>query len=301
MDWTTGISPGLAPALALLADVLEDGLTQDNRVSLGRAGIDVAPSSESNDALLAIHQGLFGFAVPPFAGVFLGEEGLSGGVVETRGVELLRAHGLNPELAGASRGHVSGVLRTASLVARGGSLGALGSFIARDCLPWVPALGMAVRREGNEKYADLIDVAVILLLEVSATGLEPGFSLPDRDPALSDPATSVKDLAGYLTTHVFTGLYVGRGTVRRLSRQSASPSGFGGRALMLANLLKSAASYGEIDGVLDGLREEVQGFRLGWTQWEAHGGVLAEWSQFWKGRLDRTERVIDSVRTAVSA
>ncbi|NNE71898.1 MAG: hypothetical protein HKN29_16255 [Rhodothermales bacterium] len=305
---------GIAPALSLLSDVLEAGLTGPNRARLRSAGFDVSETSASDDEILAAHQSLFGFAVPPYAGVFLNPDGLSGGVAETEAVDLLRGFGLSPDLAGDSREHVSGLLKTVSLLVAKASPEVLSSFIVSKCLSWLPALGMALRREGDSEYADLLDVAVVVLLEIVGpsetvpealgAGVTHGAfatALPDREPPLADPGTGVKDLAGYLTSHLFTGIYLGRASVRRLTRSTGSPSGFGGRALMMGNLLNSAASYGDLDAILDQLRQETQAYRDGWAEWAELHPALDAWAKLWTERLHRTDGVLETVGMAVAA
>ena len=176
--------------------------------------------------------------------------------------------------------------------------------LAMGLLGWLPSLALALRREGGVDYADLADVLQEVLLVVAELHPEASDSMDaveDRDVPTARNESSVKDLAEYLTSHALTGVYLGRVTVQRIARQVEAPRGFGGRALMLANLLKSAASYDRLDEAIDLIRDEVLAYRAAWKLEAERHLVSAKWAGEWLRRQDRTLVVLESIQKAVHA
>jgi hypothetical protein len=190
-----------------------------------------------------------------------------------------------------------------SVAAAGLSGGPIPGFLDAHLLGWLPSLVHATRREMALEYADILDTVLGMVIELRR--LEPpGFTpiaaeeIPDT---LSDERAGVSDIARHLCTHAWTGLFVGRETIGRWARTVQSPRGFGGRALMLGNLLRSAASYDALEPLLDLIREEVVEARLFWRSQTRDAGSLGAWADHWETRLTSTEAFLDRLSTEALA
>lgn len=308
----------------LLADAFEFGLSGPMRARLASSGVEVASGAAStaaperdgaasgsepaappapDDEEAARHESLLGFAVPPYAGVFGNPEGLIGGLAEARAAEALLKAGIDPRAAGSAGDHVSGLTRAVALVLTTPNTADAAS-LAMGLLGWLPSLELALRREGGEDYADLVEVLIevlVVIADLHPESIKSLDSVEDREVPTARSESSVKDLAEYLTSHALTGVYLGRVTVQRIARQVEAPRGFGGRALMLANLLKSAASYDRLDEAIGLIRDEVVAYRAAWSQESERHPVSAKWAGEWLRRQDRTLVVLEAIQKAVHA
>ncbi len=123
--------------------------------------------------------------------------------------------------------------------------------------------------------------------------------LPEPPPLLDDDKTGLREIANYLATPPWSGLYLSRADLGRLGRAERLPRGFGPRARMLANLLRSAATFDRLDPLLNQLAGMIQ-------TWRSHYAALAERevpilemvAQTWLERLDATEEIITRMRAA---
>lgn len=160
-------------------------------------------------------------------------------------------------------------------------------------LPWLPAFVAAVARTGRPWATGLAAETQDLCLHLRADlgpGEEPegppGPEVPDLDAA----STDLGAIARWLSTPAASGLFLGRHVLERLGRSTEVPKGFGGRQLMLGNLLRSAAHLDAFGAVLDGLDAEVAAYRAELPA----GGIGAPWQR----RLDVTAAVLDRLRDA---
>ncbi len=294
---------GAPAALMLLADAFEFGLSGPIRVRFAASGVGIGSEPASDEDEAARHESLLGFSVPPYAGAFRNPDGLIGGLAEARAAEALLKSGIDPRAAGSAGDHVSGLTRATGLVLTTPNTADAAS-LAMGLLGWLPSLELALRREGGGDYADLVEVLEEVLIVVAELHPEASRSLEaveDREVPTASHESSVKDLAEYLTSHALTGVYLGRGTVQRIARRVEAPRGFGGRALMLGNLLKSAASYDRLDEAIGLIREEVLLYQAAWTLESERHPVFARSAREWLRRQDRTLVVLEAIQKAVHA
>lgn len=121
-----------------------------------------------------------------------------------------------------------------------------------------------------------------------------GLDGPAPDP-LSDPSTGLARLARFLTSPPESGIYLGGADIRALGRGERLPVGFGGRSRILTNLLRSAADYGRVDEVVDGLRARVAGDRRGLEGWAGERPWRRRFVEPWFARMEGTLRVLDEL------
>ena len=137
------------------------------------------------------------------------------------------------------------------------------TFLQDHLLCWLSPFVIALSFCNHPFYAALGQLTLGLVHEhwTAINGQEPanppGCSaandLPMLAELLNDDHTSIKQIAGFLTTPPASGLYLGREAIAALAREKQLPRGFGSRRQMLSNLFHSAAQYELIPGLLQDL------------------------------------------------
>jgi hypothetical protein len=129
----------------------------------------------------------------------------------------------------------------------------LAGFIDACVLAYLPVLVCACDELGY--WPKLARETLELVAE--HRGHLPGPIVPATLPAVASPLrdqkTGLRELARHLLTPAKVGVFFSRADIAALGRRHAVPRGFGPRELMLDNLLRSAAEYGELAGLLDSL------------------------------------------------
>ena len=160
----------------------------------------------------------------------------------------------------------------------------------------MPGLVAAVLREPFPTYRALLPVLEEAVREYRASLGEPAPPIEDEptpDDLLSNPKTGVREVAAFLGTPALSGIWLGRGDVERIGRETGVPRGFGGRITTLTNLLRSAAGYDQIGRTLaaiDRIAVETA------DHWKDSGG---SWTGVWTRRIDRTRRVLAEIESRI--
>ena len=301
---------------------------------LYRAGVtpevlpEVRALAELNDALgdafdaehaAADHYDLFHLNVFPYASLFLDASGRLGGAVTDDARRRLRQAGYDADTSSESADHIGHALGLLAFLS-GAEADAWQDhhpaeaermhrlqrrFLDASLLWWLPAFVMAVRQQNHPFYTLLGTLTLDLVIDhrlalgpaTDSTPTAP--PLPEPPPLLDDDKTGLREIANYLATPPWSGLYLSRADLGRLGRAERLPRGFGPRAQMLANLLRSAATFDRLDPLLNQLAGMIQ-------TWRSHYAALAERevpilemvSQTWLARLDATEEIITRMRAA---
>ena len=218
------------------------------------------------DSAAADHQGLFGFNLFPYEGVFLDPDAQLGGPATDR---LLRAYGrlgYSPPTASLSGDHLGcqldllAFLSAAEADALADDLapeaariaGLTRDFLDNHLLRWLAPLQAALAGQANPFYAALgALVAATVLDQRLALGGAPQLPpLPAPPDPLADESARLRDIAAYLLAPLSSGVYLSRDDIAGLARALQLPRGFGNREQMLLNLLRSAAQYDQADALL---------------------------------------------------
>lgn len=298
-----GLSPVLLPAVEATPELAE-----------------ALPMPFSADEAAADYQHLFGFNVFPFASVFLDPEGMLDGPVTDYVRRQFQRAGCPTPLTGEAPDHLGQELTLLAFLARaeaGAWIDGLPTeaerirrlerrFMDEHLLGWLAAFTQAVRDEGFPFFTVLAELTLDLALEHRSAlgdGGRPAsqrFTLPEPPPLLDDPGTGLKDIAAYLTTPPWAGLFLSRDAITRLGRHAGVPRGFGDRTRMLANLFRAAAEYDRLDVVLEHLAALT-------ASWRAHYVALCTRSTpglsgvvgVWLERLATTDRLLTRIHEAV--
>ncbi len=308
-------------AYALFSRLYRDGLAPEV-LPAARAVPELAgavPEPFDAEQAAADHYDLFHLNVFPYASLFLDEAGQVGGPVTDDARRWLRQAGYHAETSRESADHIGHALGLLAFIS-GAEADALNDsradeamrmqrlqrrFFDEHLLWWLPAFCYATQQHSHPFYILLAGLTLDLALD-HRRGLGPpdeaapaNAPLPDPSALLDDAKTGLKDIARYLTTPAWSGLYLSRAGIGRLGRAEHLPRGFGARAQMLANLLRAAADYDRLDPLLAQLQEIVQA-------WQSFYKTLAERDvpgldrmiKVWLERLSLTEWMIDQIQEA---
>lgn len=299
--YQTGLTEHLIPLIAQIPDLAE--ATDLNNYDADKAGSE--------------HYNLFGFNVFPYASVFLDETATLGGPISQNVLSFYHGSGFDVSLESESPDHIALQLQFLAflcaaeeeaiqddLVQVALSINQLQRrFLDEHLLSWLPAFAPAIRQQGDRFYTRLADLTLETVLhhrealENDLLAPEAVFALPPAPDLLDDLKTGLKDIAAYLIIPAYSGLYLGRGDIIRLARNHSLPRGFGSRAQMLTNLLRSAADYDQIPTLL----EEIQVLVSIWKQ-AYHvqmDSTSARFASIWLNRLESTEKLLRSLNKAI--
>ncbi len=267
----------------------------------------------------ADHYALFHLNVFPYASLFLDASGRLGGAVTDDARRWLRQAGYDADTSSESADHVGHALGLLAFLS-GAEADAWDDGLSAEAerihrlqrrfldaylLWWLPAFAEAVRQQDHPFYTLLSALTLDLVIDhrralgptTDSTPAAP--PLPEPPPLLNDEKTSLQDIADYLATPPWSGLYLSRDDLGRLGRAERLPRGFGPRARMLANLLRAAATFDRLDPLLNQLAEMIQTGRSHYAALaEREVPILETVAQAWLKRLDATEEMIARMRQA---
>jgi TorA maturation chaperone TorD len=296
------------------------GLDEDT-LSIAQAIPELAPALSQpfdSDEAAADHYHLFGFNVFPYQSIFLGVDGSLGGDSTEAVARCYQEAGFVGVVAGALEsesadhiGHELGLLAFLS-AAEADAWAAENPAVAeqmasRQCtflyqhlLRWLPSLVLAVRQQAHPFYAALADLTVDLVhshcSDYKAThhagsrdeGAGQVLAPPDL---LGDENSSLQDIAQYLLTPPYSGIYLSRDDIGRLARRQDLPRGFGSRKQMLVNTLRSAATYDGLGLLLGTLHELAEGWGRSYDEM-AIGPQSNPFADAWRARAGRTAMIL---------
>lgn len=264
-------------AHALLGALLVEGFDAE-RLKVARSVPELAgelPPSVDLDELAAQHYALLGHELPPYAGVFVGDDGLVGGgrpavmvrtVHQVLGVECPADPG--PD-------HLGQMLRLLAVLADA-QLDAMEHGDAADLrtlagwqrrvldeavLPWMPPLHAALGGQPPSVWTRVLELAIGVLGHQRAEDPSLPRSVPlargdvSAETVLDEPRTSLRTVAEILTTPVRSGVYLTRRDLDTVARRCELPRGFGGRRDTMEKLLRAAAEYDAMPRLVQELRQ----------------------------------------------
>lgn len=290
---------GRSVAYGMLARLMLRGLDAEMLARLQAAdgwllGGRLELELDLEDAAVA-HHSVFGMAVHPHAGVFLGDPAQAGAWDDR-----VRAHfeqaGFAPAPGDVAVDHLGMALAFSSYVCgaiadahEDGRVDVVDrleriaeAFLDECVLSWLPVMAgtMVVATAGDGDHGGdgdgdgdghgdgdgargfwrrVVEAALELTVEHRLTAGSP-LSVPRLRPApelLDDPDTDLRAITRYLLTPARSGVFLTRADIARAGRRADVPRGFGSRSVELRNLLQGAAELGELSAVLAGLVETV--------------------------------------------
>jgi TorA maturation chaperone TorD len=304
----------------LFSDLYGRGLTGDV-LPIVQAIQDLAPlvpDPFDADEAAADHYALFSLDVFPYASVFLDGEGRLGGSTTDAVQRHYAEAGFQPALDRESADHLGHELALLAFLSDAETEALeddkahkaermrrrMQAFMDEHLLWWLPAFVQAVQQQSYPFYAALGRLTLEVVLDHRAA-LGKCNSLPEKavleEPpdVLEEEKTGLKDIAAYLATPAWSGLFLSRSDLARLGRGERLPRGFGSRVQTLTNLLRAAVEFDRRDALLHALSEQV-GIWERWYRVLSGSGLegLGVVSQTWLDRLDTTRSLIERMRKA---
>lgn len=273
------------------------------------------------DEAAADHHHLFGFNVHPYQSYFVDPAGLLGGPVAEGVAQAYQLMGFQADLAGESADHIGlelgflAFLCAAEAEALEDGQAAIARqmadhqlvFMGDHLLLWIGPLTLAVGQQGHGFYEALAQVTLDLVQEHALAlcsrlrrPLADETSLPAAPAILEDEVTGLKEIAEFLLTPVYSGIYLSRDDIGRLARRQAIPRGFGDRRQLLLNLLRSAANYDALGDVIDNLAALTGRWLAGYDEM-----ITQEWAgpfvAGWRARAAGTAAMLAQMRGRLEA
>jgi putative dimethyl sulfoxide reductase chaperone len=231
----------------------------------------------------ATYQTIFGFNVFPYESAFMEPSGSLGGEISDAILHRYALIGFAVDANTEASDHIATELallavcsqQAASLWDAGDIQGAhhlrdwQQHFLADHLLRWIAPFAQAVRAEADPFYTELVEMTMALVvyhyadLSDGSAPLQP-FELPPSPKLLGEEETGLKEIADYLISPLYSGIFLSRDAIGRLARQANLPRGFGGRRQMLTNLLRAAAQYEQFPALMAHLDALVQSWITGY-------------------------------------
>ncbi|HEX6383927.1 MAG TPA: molecular chaperone TorD family protein [Anaerolineae bacterium] len=264
------------------------------------------------DEIAADHQHLFGFNLFPYESIFLDTTGLLGGAVSEGVWGHYRRAGYDIDAMATSPDHIGhelaflAFLSGAEADAWEDNVPLLAQqtqqqqreFLQTHLLHWLPPLVLATRQQSHPFYTALADLTVEFIHAHYAAippAVEIDFQLATPPTLLDDDATGLKEIAAYLATPPYSGVYLSRDDIGRLARRQRLPRGFGSRQQILANLMRAAVQYEVLPSLLADLQAVVGSWLAGYNDLAASFPKLSPIATVWQARAGGTARMVSQM------
>ena len=270
------------------------------------------------DLAAATHQRLFGFNVFAHESMFLSPEALLGGPVSERVTQFTFQAGFDP----GSSENADQIARELGLLAflcdaeidawRDQQTGETErmralqrTFLDDHLLRWLPGLATAIGQQDEPLYAAAASLLLDLALDHRAglgddlhSAAAP-FTLPAAPDPLASQRAGLRDVAEFLLTTAYSGIYLSRDDISRLGRQRNLPTGFGSRRLMLTNLLRSAAEFDALPPLLSDIQTLLARWQAGYAALdESPAAAVRAIGAVWSARLQETASLLNRLNEA---
>lgn len=296
-------------AYALFSRLFRDGITTATRPFLESIPelADGLKRPFQPDEAAAAHHDLFQFNVLPYESLFLAADGLLGGSVSHAVSHSYQQVGWQVDAAASSPDHIGhelGLLAFLSAAEADAWADDLlpeavrmrqrqSDFLQGHLLRWLPPFVLAIRRQAHPFYAKLAALTLALAADhVTAFVATDAFTLPPPPDLLADEKTGLKEIAAFLMTPLHSGLFLSRDDVARLGRAHQLPRGFGGRAQLLTNLLRTAVQYDAFPTLVSALQALLAAEETAYEAMLHDHPPLAPFVTPWLARCRDTHRLL---------
>ena len=273
------------------------------------------PAAVDADMAAADHHHLFRFNLFPYQSIFLDAEGLLGGAESNRVRRSYRSCGFavkndgNPDHVGHELGLMAflcgaerdawedGEDEMARRIRRRQR-----DFLQSHLLLWIFPFVLAVGQQRQPFYEALAELTMDLVydhaLALGNDGTFPqpdSFRLPEPPALLEEKKTGLKEIAAYLATPPYAGLFLSRDAIGRLGRQLEIPRGFGDRRQTLVNLMRSAAQYEAFPALIQALQEVAGEWMAAYGRQQERMPELAPFYRPWRARVEETAGLLAEI------
>jgi len=240
---------------ALLAHLVLDGLSAQNRFlvdSIPSLGPFV-PLETHPDEMAAEHQRFFGYELLPWASVFLSDDAQLGGPIASTVSQTYERAGFRPA-DGHEPDHLGNELMFIAWLWDRRQGDAAAEFAGQHVTPWLTPLACAGIDVGGF-YAQLLPFTLELCLAFAV----PPPDLNGKVPAvLDDPRSGLKQVAHWLATPAWSGLFWTHRTLGQVGKRTGVPHGFGSREKSLESLLFASSDAGRLPELTAEMQSVIQ-------------------------------------------
>jgi len=265
------------------------------------------------DEAAADHQHIFGFNVFAYESVFLDPTGQLGGAVENSTIRDYRLSGFEIDIAAPATDHIGHQLEYLAFLGKR-EAGAQEenqqthvelmrqyqrAFLDTHILRWLPPLVLATRNQNHPFYSSLADMTAETIINHRASQDEPAaaaFNLPQPPDLLEQEGTGLKEIAAYLLTPAYSGIYLSRDDISRLARDQSVPRGFGERRQMLISLMRSVAAYGDTGRTFSSLQQLAENWEEAYREMATRSAPMPT-AATWMRRAAETASIIARMRS----
>jgi TorA maturation chaperone TorD len=279
------------------------------------------------DELAADHYQIFGLNILPYESSFLDPQNvLEGPVTEAVLADYWRA-GFSPDTTSVSADHIGLELKFLADLCKteaeaegdqrvdvASQMSAFqATFMEKHLLRWLPGLVQAVRQENAPFYTELVELTLNLVIDHyldlsgriiqqnSRTSRE--FLLPEPPDILADENTGLRDIAHYLLTPAYSGVYISREVIEGMAKNQKLPRGFGDRSTMLTNLLRNAANYELLPSLIGDFRNVFDRWTKFYHQLPQRcqdADLFAPFTRPWQERISLSQKILALMYSAIS-
>ena len=269
---------------------------------------------QSIDDWKADHYALFGMNVFPYETVYLTADGLLGGYITESVTKLYDEAGYQPDDS-VTADHIANQLGLMAFLCSAEAearedevtqaiyhmLHLQRQFLDQHLLHWLPSFVMSIHQQRYEAFSIIADLILDLAfdhrqsLDDDLMHSRQPLSLPPIPNILDDEKTGLKDIAEYLLTPIYTGIYLSRDDISRIGNQFRLPRGFGKRDQMLTQLFHTAVDHSAMNDLVRALQQEVDT----WREFYLHRVPDDHYSTAWLSRLNGTTEFLDTIRSAL--
>ncbi len=175
------------------------------------------------------------------------------------------------------------------------------SFLSAHILTWLPPLVTAIEASGDLFYSSLANLTLDLCADHLDTAVPPGapFNLPAA-PDLAGEESGLKEIARALTTPPYSGLFLSRDAISALARRHDLPRGFGDRAQLLTNLLRTAGQYNHAAAIISDLSATCRSWSDSYQAQADRYPALLPWIRPWRERAAQTAAALAAMIPALT-
>jgi len=255
---------------AALALLVERGPTESLRsLALASPPMKVALAAyERPEQAEADHQRGLGREAFPYAGAMLDPQGRAGATDEI--AVLYESIGFRWSDSGVGADHLATQLRAmafllgaeteASEDRQHGAWGrvreAQRAVLDQSLLRWLPVWAVGQQRTGlawpRSLSEQVLNLCLLVRSELQRAADQPWVLPPPPD--LDDRETDLTAIAALIARPALGGVLFTRSELRRAARDAGAPAGFGPRPQIVLNALRSAATFGTLPALLEGLQ-----------------------------------------------
>lgn len=271
----------------------------------------------------ADHYNLFVFNIYPNAAIFLDDTRLLGGPITNAYSALYQQNHFLPDSA-VEPDHLSQSLAYLAHLSQyearalendqspGYYQNQQHHFLKNHLLPWLIPCTIAIQQENHPFYTQLTNLTLALTADHNA------ILQPINQPAGDQPSTqstsypitnyqlpftnstTLRDIARFLITPIYSGIYLSRSAITRLARRLNLPHGFGSRDQMLQTLLQGAGQYDATSQLFTALHDILTTWQKTYQQIAQEHPQIASHIPPWQTRVTRTHQLLTQMQSQIN-